>query len=49
VKANTVRAYSRVRIVWDLRDFRSEKQSCDVANRLFGQLYHLRSLYDLAQ
>jgi len=49
VKANTVRMYSRVSIVRDLRDVRSEKQACDVANGLFGQLYQLSRLYDLAQ
>jgi len=48
VKANAVSTYSRVSIVCDLRDFRSEKQACDVANGLCGQLYQWWSLYDLA-
>jgi len=41
VKASAVRTYSRVSIVCDLHDFRSEKQACDVANGLFGQVYQL--------
>jgi len=41
VKANAVCTHSRVSIVCDLRDFRSKKQACDVANGLFGQLHQL--------
>jgi len=44
VKVNAVRTYS---IVYDLCDFRSEKQACAIANGLFGQLHQLCSLYDL--
>ena len=40
-----------VRTVCDLRDFQSEKQACGcvVGQSLLGQLYQLRSLYDLDQ
>jgi len=41
VKANAVYTYTRVSIVCDLRYFRSEKQACDVADGLFGQMYQL--------
>ena len=42
VKANVVRTYSRVSAVCDLRDFRREKQACDVANGLFGPRVYAR-------